>query len=109
VAHPDIFKSIDKFKEEETDAAIKYHRAIKKEKAPPRRKLNIINDAILNNHRQMLRDNEISIDTYTKYVTMLFDLNALEKKKKKSQNEDEELSTASEYDSDESALSDFHE
>ena len=72
-------------------------------------KLNIINDNILNNHRQMLRDEEISIDTYTKYVSMLFELTALDKKKKKTQNDDEEISTASEYDSDESELDEFTE
>ncbi|CAF1038608.1 unnamed protein product [Brachionus calyciflorus] len=113
VAHPDIFKSITKFKEEETDAALKFYRATNKEKenenAPQRRKFNIINDTILNNHRQMLRDEEISIDTYTKYVSLLFELNALDKKKKKTQNDEDEISTASEYDSDESELEEFTE
>ncbi|CAF1124381.1 unnamed protein product, partial [Brachionus calyciflorus] len=108
VAHPYIFKSISKFKEEETDAALKFYRAINNEKAPQRRKLNIINDTFLNNHRQMLRDEEISIDTYTKYVSMLFELSSLDKKKKKTLN-DEEISTASEYNSDESELDEFND
>ncbi|CAF1135550.1 unnamed protein product, partial [Brachionus calyciflorus] len=85
VAHPDIFKAISKFKEEETDASLKYYRAINNENAPARKKLNVINDAILNNHRQMLLDSEISIDTYSKYVSMMCDLNALDKKKNKIQ------------------------
>lgn len=113
VAHPDIFKSITKFKEEETDAALKFYRATNKEKekenAPQRRKFNIISDTILNNQRQMLRDGEISIDTYTKYVSLLFELNALDKKKKKTQNDEDEISTASEYDSNESELEEFTE
>ncbi|CAF0708230.1 unnamed protein product [Brachionus calyciflorus] len=50
VAHPDIYKAISKFQEEESDASLKYYRAIKNVKAPPRKKLNVINDSILINH-----------------------------------------------------------
>ncbi|CAF0908104.1 unnamed protein product [Brachionus calyciflorus] len=109
VSHPDIFKDISKFKEEETDASLIYYRAINNEKATPRKKLNVINDAILNNNRQMLLDSEISIDTYSKYVSMMFDLNALDKKKNKIQQDahDNDISTASEYESDEIDIREF--
>ncbi|CAF1119668.1 unnamed protein product [Brachionus calyciflorus] len=36
ISHPDIFRAIDKLKEEEVDLSIKYHKALNKEKAPPR-------------------------------------------------------------------------
>ena len=115
IAHPDIFKAISKFKEEETDASLKYYRANNEDEEdsqPTRRKLNVISDAILNNHREMLKNNEISIDTYSKYVALMFDINALSKKKKKVQddgddNDSDELSSASEIDSDDSELGEF--
>ena len=62
VAHSDIYKAISKFQEEESDASLKYYRALNNEK------VNVINDSILNNHRQMYRNDEISIDAYTKYI-----------------------------------------
>ncbi|CAF1044124.1 unnamed protein product [Brachionus calyciflorus] len=117
IAHPDIFKAISKFKEEETDASLKYYRAMNNEKPPERRKLNVINDAILNNGRQMLQNNEISIDTYSKYVAMMFDINALSTKKKKvhddnddhdDNNQSDDLSSASDIDSDDSELEEFN-
>lgn len=118
VAHPNIFKAITKFKEEETAASLKYFHAINNEKPPPRRKLNVINDGILNNHRQMLKDLEISVDTYLKHVANIFDLNALNKKKKKvhddnDDNDDEDdsddMSSASDIDSEDSVVGDFDE
>ncbi|CAF1138277.1 unnamed protein product, partial [Brachionus calyciflorus] len=44
VAKPDIFKVINKFKVEDVDASLKYHRALKHEKPPLRNKLYIIDD-----------------------------------------------------------------
>ncbi|CAF0787908.1 unnamed protein product [Brachionus calyciflorus] len=107
VPHSDIYKAISKFQEEESDASLKYYRALNNEKASPRKKLNVINDSILNIHRQMLRNDEISIDAYTKYIVMMFDVNSIDKNKKK--NQEDLISTASEHDSIESELEEFSE
>ncbi|CAF0884641.1 unnamed protein product, partial [Brachionus calyciflorus] len=64
VAHPDIFKAVNKFKEEEVDVSIKLCRALNKEKPPARKKLNILSDALLVNYKKMLENQEISIDTF---------------------------------------------
>ncbi|CAF0785946.1 unnamed protein product [Brachionus calyciflorus] len=106
VAKPDIFKVINKFKVEEVDAGLKYHRALKHEKPPLRNKLYIINDAILLNQKQMLRDKEISIDTYVKYAIQTFDFSKLEKKLKENfidddDDDDDESESDRDTDSDE--------
>lgn len=85
VAHPDIFKSIAKLKEEEVDSSLKYFRALKYDKPPVRNKLYVIKDTILLQNKQMLIDNDISLETYLKYSIKCFDFSKLEKKLKDSE------------------------
>ncbi|CAF1131572.1 unnamed protein product, partial [Brachionus calyciflorus] len=68
----------------EVEASLRYHRVLKNEKVPPRKKLYIINDALLLNHKKMLMNKDISLDTYVKYTMEIFDLSRLSKKKNKS-------------------------
>jgi hypothetical protein len=101
VVKPDIFSAIQKLKEEEVDASMKYYRAIHGEKAPPRNKLYIINDTIFLHQKQMLLNNEISIETYIKYSIKVFDFAKLEKKQKNFEGDDKESADSlSSYDED---------
>ncbi|CAF0766403.1 unnamed protein product [Brachionus calyciflorus] len=80
VSRPNIYTAINKLKEEEVDASLKFFRALNGNKAPPRNKLYVINDVIFLNQRQMLLNNEISVETYIKYSIKVFDFAKLEKK-----------------------------
>ncbi|CAF0750081.1 unnamed protein product [Brachionus calyciflorus] len=73
ISHPDIYKAIYKLKEEEVDLSFKYHKALNKEKPPPRNKLYVINDSMLINYKKMLMDGDLSIDMCVKYVCQMFD------------------------------------
>ncbi|CAF1101237.1 unnamed protein product, partial [Brachionus calyciflorus] len=65
VSRPNIYTAINKLKEEEVDASLKFFRALKGDKAPPRNKLYVINDRR---------------DLYIKYSIKVFDFAELEKK-----------------------------
>ncbi|CAF0913050.1 unnamed protein product [Brachionus calyciflorus] len=54
-----------------------------------RNKLYVINDAILLNQKQMLKDKEISVDTYVKYGIQTFDFSKIEAKLKENDNADD--------------------
>ncbi|CAF0736634.1 unnamed protein product [Brachionus calyciflorus] len=82
IARSDIYKVISKFKIEEVDSSLKYIRALNNERPPPRKKLFIINDALLLNQNKMLLDNDITIDTFVKYTIQILDFSKLEKKLK---------------------------
>ncbi|CAF1092033.1 unnamed protein product [Brachionus calyciflorus] len=60
----------------------------------------IINDAILLNQKQMLRDKEIFIDTYVKYAIETFDFSKLEKKLKENVIDDDDDESESDRDTD---------
>ncbi|CAF1123970.1 unnamed protein product, partial [Brachionus calyciflorus] len=68
-----INKLINKLEIEELDASLKYFRAAKNEKPLTRNTLYVINDAILLNQKQMLKDKQISVDTYVKYAIQAYD------------------------------------
>jgi hypothetical protein len=61
IAKPDIFKVVAKFKAEEVDSSLKYIRALNNEGPPPRKKLYILNDALLLNQKKMLLFKDISM------------------------------------------------
>ncbi|CAF0811911.1 unnamed protein product [Brachionus calyciflorus] len=103
IARPDIYKVVAKFKVEEVDSSLKYIRALNNERPPPRKKLYIINDALLLNQKKMLLDKDISIDTYVKYTIQVLDFSKLEKKLKDKQIDED---SSDESDSDELSSSD---
>jgi hypothetical protein len=99
IAHPDIYRAIEKLKVKEVDAGVKYYKALKGEKAPPRIKLYVINDALLVSYKQMLLDQDISLETYAKYLVKTFDFSKLEKKIKDAEADDDDSDAESVSDS----------
>ena len=77
--YPDIFASIELFREEENEAQFIWFGALNGEKAPYRRSKSIIDDETLASFKSMLRSREIRIDTYIKYVSQKFSLEKIHK------------------------------
>ncbi|CAF0949725.1 unnamed protein product, partial [Brachionus calyciflorus] len=71
-AHPNIYKSIEFFQVQETSAFVKYAHALDNKPPPPRNKLDVGKDNNLSIFKKQLVQNDISLESYIKYIMPLF-------------------------------------
>ncbi|CAF0710880.1 unnamed protein product [Brachionus calyciflorus] len=90
-----IYKSIELFQTQETNAFVKYRHALENKPAQPRKKLDIGKDNELRIYKKMLEEKNIDIEVYIKYILPLFSFN-----KKKSDSNDEKDSDSEDEDED---------
>ena len=102
-AHPNIYESVSVFQEEENEASLRYYSALEGNPPPnSRRRKRIIDNQLLANYKNMLKNDEISLNTYVKYISTNFNFEKPKKSKKAevSSSEDECESDDSGPDSD---------
>ncbi|RNA38673.1 hypothetical protein BpHYR1_008194 [Brachionus plicatilis] len=63
-AHPNIYKSIEVFKIQETSTFTKYKHALLNRPAPPRKKFDVGKDTELKIYKKILDEKSIDVDVY---------------------------------------------
>ena len=82
-AHPNIYESVSVFQEEENEASLGYYSALEGNPPPnSRRRKRIIDNQLLANYKNMLKNDEISLNTYVKYISTNFNFEKPKKSKK---------------------------